>query len=267
MLPYIKLFTDLSGTVDLLTDQEAGRLFKGLLHYANGQGDELPGQEKLIFSMLKAQIVRDEENYNRDRENGNKGGRPKKPGVSTEKPGVSDEKPGVISTKPGVSANNQDKEEEKEKEKDKDKDEEEEKEDTRPRVRESVVGEVEIDPVIVTVQRELNGMAYSHYDELEDFRKQLPDEMITEAVNEAVANGSRNWAYVRKILDRYIRDGIRTVGEARAETVKKRSTDRGQKIVNAQRYEQRQYTEEQLDELSDGDREILRRLEEAGGCA
>jgi hypothetical protein len=39
------------------------------------------------------------------------------------------------------------------------------------------------------------------------------------------------------------------------------------KAVNAQMYTQRQYTEEQLDELSDGDREILRRLEEAGGCA
>ena len=69
MLPYIKLFTDLSGTVDLLTDQEAGRLFKALLHYGNGLEDDLPGQERLIFSILKAQIVRDEESYNRDREN------------------------------------------------------------------------------------------------------------------------------------------------------------------------------------------------------
>ena len=261
MLPYIKLFTDLSGTVDLLTDQEAGRLFKALMHYGNGLEDDLPGQERLIFSILKAQIARDEDAYRqfceKQRDNGVKGGRPKKPSGFSENP----ENPTVF------KKTQKSQEEEKEKEKDKDKDKDKEQEDIRPRVRESVVGEVEIDPVIVTVQRELNGMAYSHYDELEDFRKQLPDEMITEAVNEAVANGSRNWAYVRKILDRYIRDGIRTVGEARAETEKKRPTDRGPKIVNAQRYEQRQYTEEQLDELSDGDREILKRLEEAGGCA
>ena len=263
MLPYIKLFTDLSGTVDLLEDEEAGRLFKALMHYGNGLEDDLPGQERLIFSILKAQIARDEDAYRqfceKQRDNGAKGGRPKKPSGFTENP----ENPTVFKK----TQKSQEEEKEKEKDKDKDKEQEEEKEDTRPRVRESVVGEVEIDPVIVTVQRELNGMAYSHYDELEDFRKQLPDEMITEAVNEAVANGSRNCAYVRKILDRYRRDGIRTVGEARAETVKKRSTDRGPKIVNAQRYEQRQYTEEQLDELSDGDREILKRLEEAGGCA
>ena len=89
-LPYIKLFGDTSATVDLLSDAEAGRLLKSLLHYANGHADDLPGQEKLVFAMLKAQIDRDDVSYqaflDKQRENGKKGGRPKNPNLSRENP-------------------------------------------------------------------------------------------------------------------------------------------------------------------------------------
>ena len=89
-IPYIKLFGDSSATVDLLSDAEAGRLLKSLLHYANGQADDLPGQEKLVFAMLKAQIDRDAVSYqeflDKQRENGKKGGRPKNPSLFTENP-------------------------------------------------------------------------------------------------------------------------------------------------------------------------------------
>lgn len=90
MMSYIKVFRDISGTVDMLSDDEAGRLFKALLHYGNGAEDELPGQEKLVFSMLRAQIDRDEKEYrefcDKQRANGLKGGRPKKPRVIDENP-------------------------------------------------------------------------------------------------------------------------------------------------------------------------------------
>ena len=90
MMPYIKVFCDMSATVDLLSDAEAGRLLKALLHYGKGASDELPGQEKLVFAMLKSQIDRDAASYqdycDKQRENGSKGGRPKKPTVSIENP-------------------------------------------------------------------------------------------------------------------------------------------------------------------------------------
>ena len=63
MLPYVKVFGDLSATVDLLSDAEAGRLLKSLLHYINDREDELLGQEKLVFAMLKSQIDRDAASY------------------------------------------------------------------------------------------------------------------------------------------------------------------------------------------------------------
>lgn len=116
MMPYIKVFTDMSATVDLLSDAEAGRLFKAVLHYSADVEDELPGQEKLVFAMLKSQIDRDAASYrdfcDKQRENGLKGGRPKKPTVSTKNP----ENPTVFSK----TQKSQDKEKDKDKEKEKD---------------------------------------------------------------------------------------------------------------------------------------------------
>lgn len=84
MIKYVKIFCDISETVDVLSDAEAGRLLKAMLHYGmDGTVDQLPGQEKLVFHMLKAQIDRDRDSYDqksqRNRENGAKGGRPRKP--------------------------------------------------------------------------------------------------------------------------------------------------------------------------------------------
>ena len=90
MLPYIKLFGDMSATIDLLSDAEAGRLLKSLLHYANGEETEPSGQEKLVFAMLKSMIDRDAAAYEayceKQRENGKKGGRPKNPVVYSGNP-------------------------------------------------------------------------------------------------------------------------------------------------------------------------------------
>lgn len=84
MTSYIKVFCDMSETVDELSDAEAGRLFKALLHYGNAETvDSLPGQERIVFRVLKATIDREREAYNRkmqaQRENGKKGGRPINP--------------------------------------------------------------------------------------------------------------------------------------------------------------------------------------------
>ena len=120
-LPYVKVFGDLSATVDLLSDAEAGRLLKSLLHYINGGEDELLGQEKLVFAMLKSQIDRDSASYaaftDKQRENGKKGGRPQKANAFSDNP----KKPSLF------SETQKSQEEEKEKDKDKDKDQEKDK--------------------------------------------------------------------------------------------------------------------------------------------
>lgn len=119
-LSYVKLFADTSGAIDLLSDTEAGRLFKAVMHYINGVDEELPGQEKLVFTMLKAQFERDAEAYERysdkQRENGKKGGRPRKPTAFSENP----ENPSVFLK----TQKSQDKDKEKDQDKDKDEDKE-----------------------------------------------------------------------------------------------------------------------------------------------
>ena len=115
MLPYIKIFPDLSATLELLADAEAGKLLKALVQYANGKEVNLPGPEKLVFAMLKAQIDRDAASYqqftDKQRENGSKGGRPKKAKPFEENP----KNPGLFSK----TQKTLEKEEEKEKEEDK----------------------------------------------------------------------------------------------------------------------------------------------------
>lgn len=129
MLPYIKIFADTGATVDMLSDAEAGRLLKALLHYnTSGKEDSLPGQERLIFAMLKAQIDRDNNSYATKcetlRENGKKGGRPK----NQTKPNGFLKKQMVIGKTKCFQEEEKEKEEEQEQEYDKDQEHEHEQE-------------------------------------------------------------------------------------------------------------------------------------------
>ena len=98
---YIRVFAGESEVIDTLSDTEAGRLLKALLHYINDREESLPGQENLVYMMLKARIDRDAQDEQqkaiehreyiaRQRENGKKGGRPRK---NPKNPLVFDENP------------------------------------------------------------------------------------------------------------------------------------------------------------------------------
>ena len=120
---------------------------------------------------------------------------------------------------------------------------------------ETPFGTIELDPLIIKVQKELNGLTDTHYQRLEDFRQYLGDELVSFAIDAAVGNGVRNWNYVEAILKGYEKDGIRTVGEAKARA-EKRKEERPQrsgagKVLNAQKFSQRDYTEDELKSGSD----------------
>jgi hypothetical protein len=92
----ILIFADKSEQVDLLTDEQAGRLFKSLLSYAI-DGITLQTEDKLVkmvYISIRNDIDRNTEKYERrcqvNRNNGQKGGRPKKPNGLQEKPNESD---------------------------------------------------------------------------------------------------------------------------------------------------------------------------------
>ena len=125
----------------------------------------------------------------------------------------------------------------------------------RAREEETPFGTVTVDPLIIKIQAELNGLTDTHYQLLEDFRQYLGDELVSFAIDAAVGNGVRNWAYVEAILKGYEKDGIRTVGEAKARAEKRKEErprrDSPGKVLNAQKFSQRDYTEDELKSGSD----------------
>jgi len=75
------LHKDSLGILDILTDEQAGQLFKAIKNYQDGDDLKIDDVIKLAFFQFKSQFDRDREKYekicNRNRNNGLKGGRPK----------------------------------------------------------------------------------------------------------------------------------------------------------------------------------------------
>ena len=115
--------------------------------------------------------------------------------------------------------------------------------------RETDFGIVNADPVILSVQKHLNELTETHYDELQQYRELLGDELVLHAIDETVGNGVHNWSYASAIMQGYVRDRIKTVAQAkeRSERRKQAGKQTG-KIVSAQQYTQRHYSEGELEE-------------------
>lgn len=244
-LSYVKLFADTGRAVDLLSNEEAGRLFKAILHGINGEVDELPGQEKLVYAMLKAQFERDEETYERycdkQQKNGKKGGRPKKPSGFSENP----ENPTVILEKPKNPTENPETQKSQEKDKDynkeKDKDKEEEKDNNHYLYNNGAVTD-EVDKIVNSdnpfgtdtghrpdpntvyayASQELQSLGHRAMQEIQSFVDDTSEEVVRHAIDNALDQGVRTWSYVRSILNSYVDEGIKTVGEAKAYDDKRR---------------------------------------------
>lgn len=214
-----------------LSDQELGRLVRALaIYHATGEQQELAGRESIAYDFIKVDIDRIDAKYEAKCETN----RRSRVGTNVDERARTttnvDERQQTSSNVP--------------KDKDKVKDIDD---DATARAHETAFGTVDVDPVIITIQRELSGLTVSHYDDLSAFRKDLPDDLIIEAVNEAVAHGARTWAYVRSILQGYIKDGIKTVGQARERSERRKRQSNPGKQVTAQQYTQREYTEDELE--------------------
>lgn len=235
-LPYVKVFGDLSATVDLLSDAEAGRLLKSLLHYINGGEDELLGQEKLVFAMLKSQIDRDAASYaaftDKQRENGKKGGRPTKANAFSKNP----KNPGLF------SETQKSQEKEKDKEEDEDKDIKGAKAPSRarkpaPDVLSSLAPEVQ------AAFRDFVAMRVK-------MRKPMTDRAIALAVGKLLEVAGDDPSAQVAAINRTIEHGWQTFyPDDRPAQTARSGTIHPIKRVNAQQYTQREYTTEELDNL------------------
>lgn len=207
-----------------LSDQEVGRLVRALAKYhMTEEEQELTGRESIAYDFIRDDIDRIEQKYQAKCEKNRQIRQRALTNVNERQRTLSDD----------------------DKVKDKVKDKDIYK---QQRAREeTAVGEVEVDPLILKVQQELNGLTDTHYQALNDYREELSDEVVSYAIDSAVANGIRNWAYVAAILRDYSRNGVKTVGAAKAQDEKHREKKGSQpRLLRAQQYEQREYHEEEL---------------------
>jgi DnaD/phage-associated family protein len=91
----------------------------------------------------------------------------------------------------------------------------------------------------------LQHMSPGNIQDMIGYMQDLPDDVIRFAIDEACGNGAPRWAYVSSILAGYMRDGIRTVGDARAAKAKRQAgktqLDRNPRENPALQYSQREY--------------------------
>lgn len=185
MMEYFCAYHSMLGATRKLSDAECGRLFRALLAYSGGeQPINLQGREELLFDVFSQQIDRDRERYEEKCKKNKANGSGRKRTV----------------------ANASDGSQEKEKEKDK----EEEEYPPTPQKGEATGG-------TAYIADNLRGMSPNNWEELRSYMDDgITLELINHAVDEAAANGKRTWSYVRRILERYLREGITTVNQAKA---------------------------------------------------
>ena len=236
-MEYIALYPETLALVKRYPEAQRCRLYEAMAAYAfTGEEPDWPEDalEWYGWEALKQQVDRARSKSEQNKANGGKAKRTEAKASETER---------TEANQSGSKRNGANLPKEKENEKEKEIDN-----DATARARETAFGVVDADPVILTIQRELTGLTVSHYDDLAVFRQDLPDDLIIEAVNEAVAHGVRTWAYVRTILQGYIKDGVKTVGQARERSERrKQSVKQVGKTVSAQQYAQRQYSEGELE--------------------
>lgn len=204
---YTPIWDDWPKVTQELNDQEKGRLIDAIVAYDNG-GDwqeRIKGNERYVFPGYQARIDRYKEanaGKTKDKESETeKTEKTKK--TESDKKNKKSENHKVYVYDNDIDSNSGN------------------SGDNAP-AKEDILA-VDVDPLIVKVQRELNGLTDTHYQALNDYREELTDEVVSHAIDNAVANGSRNWAYVESILRAYTQEHITTIGAAKAADEKHRA--------------------------------------------
>ena len=231
--------------LEKLSDQEVGRLVRALATYhASGEEPELKGRECGYFDFIRADIDEIELAYQNKCKNMKRGNCEQKTAIDSNCTQLQTIAPDCDQLRTNINININ------KKEKDINNNDS-----ARAHEEDTPFGAVTVDPLIIKIQQELNGLTDTHYRELDGYRDELPDDLISYAIDSAVGNGVRNWNYVRAILQGYVRDHVHTVGEAKAKD-EERSKQKAQKasdkpagkVVSAQRYTQRPYDEKELED-------------------
>lgn len=86
------------------------------------------------------------------------------------------------------------------------------------------------DTVQAYASNNLMTLGYRAMEELNSFVDDLSEDIVRHAIDNALDNGVRNWSYVRAILNQYVEQGVKSVGDAKTvdESRKKGGTAKGE---------------------------------------
>lgn len=213
---YVPIFYDWIEATQELNDQEKGRLIDAVVLYARGGDwqDRIKGNERYAFPVFRLQVDR-ARSLSIVRSDARK---------------TKTEQTTTKQTKANKSTNNNNN-----KNNNKNNNNHDDDDDARAGA----------DPLIMYAVNNLQHMSPGNLEELAGFAESLTADVIMFAVDEANANGAPRWAYVAAILRGYLRDGIKTVGDARAAKVRREAGQAkgGRKPPDnpALNYDQREY--------------------------
>ena len=80
-----------------------------------------------------------------------------------------------------------------------------------------------VDTVQAYASSNLQHMSPGNIQDMMGFMEDLPEDLIRFAIDEACGKGAPRWAYVSSILSSFLRDGIKTVGDAKAAKAKRQA--------------------------------------------
>lgn len=188
---FICLYFSWLETGATLTDEEFGRMCRAGLQYGlDGTEPDLPGNDKILFPVMKWQVDRDVSKFDeicqKRREAGSRGGKSKSKQTEANQANASNTKK-KTNTKTTIISSS------------------------------TATAENDISACVQAYEQNIGPIARAAFDDISRQLADLPADLICEAIGEAALNNKRSWNYVKAILKRCREQNILSVDAYRAE--------------------------------------------------
>lgn len=190
---FICLYFSWLETGTTLTDEEFGRMCRAGLQYGlDGTEPDLPGNDKILFPVMKWQVDRDVSKFDeicqKRREAGSRGGKSKSKQSEANQANASNTKKKTkTNTKTTIISSS------------------------------TATAESDIAACVQAYEQNIGPIARAAFDDISRQLADLPADLICEAIGEAALNNKRSWNYVKAILKRCREQNILSVDAYRAE--------------------------------------------------
>ena len=203
---FICLYFSWLETGATLTDEEFGRMCRAGLQYGlDGTEPDLPGNDKILFPVMKWQVDRDVSKFDeicqKRREAGSRGGKSKSKQSEANQANATFAKQNEANQ---ANASNT-------------------KKKTKTNTKTTIISsstataESDISACVQAYEQNIGPIARAAFDDISRQLTDLPADLICEAIGEAALNNKRSWNYVKAILKRCREQNILSVNAYRAE--------------------------------------------------